>query len=91
MHVENEWVELVPTGEQEYEEVIEKYEEEVLIQEEAPQPLTDSANTVPAQDKPQCIALILNNHWIYIYMCVHLCYTYFMETTCIDIPTYEFY
>ena len=36
MHVENELVEFVLAGEQEYEEVIEEYEEEVLIQEEAP-------------------------------------------------------
>ena len=31
MHVENELVDFVPAGEQEYEEVIEEYEEEVLI------------------------------------------------------------
>ena len=31
MHVENELVEFVPAGEQEYEEVIEEYEEEVLV------------------------------------------------------------
>ena len=31
MHVENELVEFVPAEEQEYEEVIEEYEEEVLI------------------------------------------------------------
>ena len=42
MHVENELVEFVTAGEQEYEEVIEEYEEEVLVQEEAPEPpLTD--------------------------------------------------
>ena len=34
MHVENELVEFVTTKEQEYEEVIEEYEEEVLVQEE---------------------------------------------------------
>ena len=43
MHVENELVELVIEGEQEYEEVIEEYEEEVL------KPLqTDWADTPPA-------------------------------------------
>ena len=68
MHVENELVEFMTTGEQEYEEMIEEYEEEVLVQEEAPQPLTNSAETTPAQGKPRCITLILNNHWIY--MCV---------------------
>ena len=31
MHVENELVEFVTVGEQEYEEVIEEYEEEVLV------------------------------------------------------------
>ena len=31
MHVENELVEFVTEGEQEYEEVIEEYEEEVLM------------------------------------------------------------
>ena len=42
MHVENELVEFVTEGEQEYEEVIEEYEEEILIQEEVPEPpLTD--------------------------------------------------
>ena len=42
MHVENELVEFVTADEQEYEEVIEEYEEEILIQEEVPEPpLTD--------------------------------------------------
>ena len=31
MYVENELLEFVPVGEQEYEEVIEEYEEEVLV------------------------------------------------------------
>ena len=31
MHVDHELVELVPTDEQDYEEIIEEYEEEVLI------------------------------------------------------------
>ena len=31
MHVDNELVEFVTMGEQEYEEVIEEYEEEVLV------------------------------------------------------------
>ena len=66
MHVENELVEFVTVGEQEYEEVIEEYKEEVLIQEEAPQPLTDSANTVPTQGKSRCITLIFYNHHKYM-------------------------
>ena len=63
MHVENELVEFMTAGEQEYEEVIEEYEEEVLVQEEVPEPsLTDLADNAPAQGKPRCITLILNNH-----------------------------
>ena len=31
MHVDNELVEFVPAGEQEYEKIIEEYEEEILI------------------------------------------------------------
>ena len=69
MHVENELVEFVIVGEQEYEEVMEEYEEEVLVQEEVLEPsLTDLADNPPAQGKPWCITLILNNHWIYICM-----------------------
>ena len=42
MHVEDELVEFMIAGEQEYEEVIKEYEEEILIQEEVPEPpLTD--------------------------------------------------
>ena len=91
MYVDNELVEFVPTGEQEYEGIIEEYEEEILIQKGAPEPsVADFVDTLPAQGKPRCITLILNDHWIYI--CdVHLCYRHFMETTCIDIPTYESY
>ena len=41
------------TGEQEYKEVIEEYEEEVLIQEKASEPpTTDLVDTPPAQGKP---------------------------------------
>ena len=36
MHVENEFVEFVTAREQEYEEEIKEYEEEVLVQEKAP-------------------------------------------------------
>ena len=50
-------------GEQEYEEVIEEYEKDVLVQEGALElPATDFADTPPAQGKPRCITLILNNH-----------------------------
>ena len=62
MHVENELVEFMTVGEQEYEEVIEEYEEEILVQEGALELLaTDFADTTPAQGKPLCITLILND------------------------------
>ena len=45
MHVDHELVEFVPIDEQEYEEVIEEYEEEILMQEEVLKPsLTDWAD-----------------------------------------------
>ena len=69
MHVESELVEFMTEGEQEYEEVIEEYEEEILMQEEVLEPpMTDIADHPPAQGKPQCITLIFDNHCIYIYM-----------------------
>ena len=91
MHIENEPLEIMTFGEQEYNEVIEEYKEEILMQEDVPEPsVADFADTPPAQGKPRCITLILNNNWIY--MCVvHLRYRHFMETTCINISTYEFY
>ena len=72
MHVDNELVEFVPVGEQEYEEVIEEYKEEILVQEGALEPsTTDFVDTPPAQGKPWCITLIFNDHWIYM-MCIYV-------------------
>ena len=49
MNIEDELVEFVIVGEQEYEEVIEEYEEEILVHEEVLEPpLTDWADTAPA-------------------------------------------
>ena len=63
MHVDNELVEFMPAGEQEYEEIIEEYEEEILVQEGAPEAsVADFIDTPPAQGKPRCITLILNNN-----------------------------
>ena len=63
MHVENELVEIMTTGDHEFEEIVEEYEEEILVQEEVSgPPLTDSTDTAPAQGKPQCITLIFDNH-----------------------------
>ena len=56
MHVENELAEIVTTGDHEFEEIVEEYEEKILVQEEVPEPpMTDSADTVSAQGKPRCI------------------------------------
>ena len=68
MHVENELEEIMTIGDHEFEEVIEEYEEEILMQEEVLEPpMTDIADHPPAQGKPQCITLILNNYWEYVY------------------------
>ena len=74
MHIENELTEIVTTDEPEFVEIIEEYEKEILMQEEVLEPpLTDSTDTTPAQGKPRCITLILNNHYIYIYvMCIYI-------------------
>ena len=86
MHVENKLVEIVTIDDHEFEEIVEEYEDEILIQEEVLEPpLTDSADTAPTQGKLWCITpyfLIIT-----VYICyVHLSYRNFMETTCIDIP-----
>ena len=53
MLVDNELVEFVPMDDQEYEEIIEEYEEEVLVQEGASEPfVADFVDTPPAQGKP---------------------------------------
>ena len=60
MHIENESAEIVTTGDHEFEKIVKEYEEEILVQEEVPEPpLTDSADTAPAQGKPRCITSIL--------------------------------
>ena len=59
MHVDHELVEFVPVDEQEYDKVIEEYEEEILMQEGAPEPFgADLTDPSPAQGKPWCITLI---------------------------------
>ena len=70
--------------------MIEEYEEEILVQEGAPEPIgADLTDSSPAQGKPWCITPILMiTENIYD---VHLSYRYFMKTTCIDILTYESY
>ena len=38
MHIENELVKIVTTGDREFKEIIEEYKEEILVQEEVPEP-----------------------------------------------------
>ena len=82
MHVDYELVEFMPADEQDYEEIIEEYEEEVLVQEGAPEPF--SAHFAAPVHNPYF-------YWSLNIYNVHLCYRYFMETTCIKISTYESY
>ena len=59
MHVDNELVEFVPADGREFEEIIEEYEEEILVHEGAPEPfVADFVDTPPAQGKPWCITPI---------------------------------
>ena len=90
MHVDHELVEFMPVDEKDYEEVIEEYEEEILVQEGALEPFgADFADPPLAQGKPRCITLIFK--WSLIIYDVHFHYRHFMETTCINISTYESY
>jgi len=84
MHIVNELAETVTVGDQEYEEIIEEYEEEIFVPEEFQEPpATDTSDFAPAQGKPRCITLILQ---IIIYIeVVHLRCRSFMISTCIYI------
>ena len=63
MHVDHELVEFMPVDEHDYEEVIEEYKEEILMQEEALEPFgADFADPPPAQGKPRCITHIFIGH-----------------------------
>ena len=60
MHVDHKLVEFLSVDEQDYEEVIEEYEEEILVQEGAQEPVgADTTDPSPAQGKPWCITLFL--------------------------------
>jgi hypothetical protein len=62
MHVDREEVAYVAAEEQDYEEVIEEYEEEVFVPEEFQElPATDTSDPAAAQGKPWCITLIFAN------------------------------
>jgi hypothetical protein len=59
MYVDHEVVEYVAAEEQDYEEVIEGYEEEIFVPKEFPEPpTTDTSDLAPSQGKPWCITLI---------------------------------
>ena len=48
MHIENESAEIVTTSDHEFEEIVEEYEDEILMQEEVPKPpLSDAVDTAP--------------------------------------------
>ena len=60
MHVENELAKIVITDDHEFKEIIEEYEEKILMLEEVLEPsLTDSTDSTPAQGKLWCITSIL--------------------------------
>ena len=66
MHVDHELVEFMPVDKQEYDKVIKEYEEEILVQEGAPEPFgADLADPSLAQSKPRCITPILQSLNIY--------------------------
>ena len=53
MHVENELAGIMTIGDHEFEEIVEEYEEEILVQEEVWEPpLTDSADTALPRASP---------------------------------------
>ena len=63
MYVDNELVEFMSAGEQEYEEIVEEYEK-ILVHEGAPEPsVADFVGTPPAQGKPRCIIPIFEWSW----------------------------
>jgi hypothetical protein len=49
MRIENELAKIVTISDHEFEEIVEECEEEILVQEEVPEPpLTGAADTAPA-------------------------------------------
>ena len=59
MHVDHELVDFVPVGEPKYDEIIKEYEEEILVQEGAQEPVgAEFADPAPTQGKPRYITPI---------------------------------
>jgi hypothetical protein len=77
-------------GRSEYEEIVEEYEEEILVSEKVLEPsLTDRTDTLPAQGKPRCITfIILITIFIYL-LCIYVAGN-FIKTTCIYIYIYTY-
>jgi hypothetical protein len=72
MHVDHEVVEYVAAEEQDYEEIVEEYEEIFVPEEFQEPPATDTFNLASVQGKPRSITLILQ-FIIYIKMlCIML-------------------
>jgi adenine specific DNA methylase Mod len=68
MHVENDLVEFVTIDDQEYEEIVEEYKEEIFMPKEFQEsPVIDTTDTAPAQGKLQCITHIFDNPYIYMW------------------------
>jgi hypothetical protein len=90
MRVENDLVQFETVNDQEYEEIVEEYEEEIFMPEEFQEPpVTDTTDTAPAQCKPRCITRIFYNLYIYVW-CIYVVEN-LMIPTCIYISTYESY
>jgi hypothetical protein len=90
MYIVNKLAKAMTVDDQEYEEIIEEYEEEILIPEGVPEPpVTDTAfDTAPAQGKPRCIILIFNDHYICV---MHLRCRKLYENHMQYISTYKSY
>jgi hypothetical protein len=66
MHVENDLVEFGTADDQEYEKIIEEYEEEIFMPEEFQEPpVTDTIDLAPVRGKSRCITRILIIIYIY--------------------------
>ena len=73
MHVDNKLVEFVPADDQEYEKIIEEYEEGILVQDGALEPsVADFVDTPPVQGKPWCITLIFEWSLNIYMMCIYI-------------------
>jgi hypothetical protein len=58
MHVDHKVVEYVATEEQDYEEIVKKYEEDIFMPEKFQEPpVTNTSDLAPTQGKPRCITV----------------------------------